>query len=156
MKEKINRLILLVCLTFACVIGFAACNLVTPVDFKLQFIVDGEIYATIDTAGEETIRLPDDPEKDGYLFDGWYWDEDTWEHPFTANSLLNEKLTSDMSVYAKWKDVESEAQQYVVTFDSTGGSSIDSVTVSESGLLAEPSKPTKTGYVFVGWYKDPA
>ena len=154
MKEKINRLILLVCLTFACVIGFAACNLVTAVDFKLQFIVDGEIYATIDTAGEETIRLPDDPEKDGYLFDGWYWDEDTWEHPFTANSLLNEKLTSDMSVYAKWKDVESEAQQYVVTFDSTGGSSIDSVTVSESGLLAEPSKPTKTGYVFVGWYKD--
>ena len=57
MKEKINRLILLVCLAFACVIGFAACNLVTAVDFKLQFIVDGEIYATIDTAGEETIRI---------------------------------------------------------------------------------------------------
>ncbi len=156
MKEKINRLILLVCLTFACVIGFAACNLVTPVDFKLQFIVDGEIYATIDTAGEETIRLPDDPEKNGYIFDGWYWDENTWERPFTADSLLNEKLTSDMSVYAKWKDEDAVIREFTVTFNSMGGSSVESKTVKDGDFLTEPAEPKYNGYIFNGWYKDEA
>ena len=156
MKEKINRLILLVCLAFACVIGFAACNLVTAVDFKLQFIVDGEIYATIDTAGEETIRLPNDPEKNGYIFDGWYWDENTWERPFTADSLLNEKLTSDMSVYAKWKDEEAIIREFTVTFNSMGGSSVESKTVKDGDLLTEPAEPKYDGYIFNGWYKDEA
>ena len=154
MKKKLTLLALTICTVIVCAIGFVACNITVPVDFELQFIVDGEVYATIDTAGEETISLPEAPKKDGFEFDGWYWDENTWERPFTADSLLNEKLTSDMRVYAKWKDTESELQQYVVTFNSMGGSVIDSITVAEGSLLKKPTEPTYTGFIFNGWYKD--
>ena len=154
MKKKLALLVLAICTVMACSIGFVACNITVPVNFELQFIVDGEIYATIDTAGEETISLPANPKKDGYEFDGWYWDENTWERPFTANSLLNEKLTSDMRIYAKWKDTETEKQEYVVTFNSMGGTAVDSATVTEGSLLARPAEPSYPGFIFNGWYKD--
>ena len=154
MKKKFTLFVLAVCLAMVCVIGFTACNITMPVDFEVQFIVDGEVYATIDTAGEETISLPENPQKDGYDFDGWYWDENIWERPFTVNSLLNEKLTSDLRVYAKWKDSESEVQEYVVTFNSMGGSAIESIMVAEGSLLTKPTEPTYTGYIFDGWFKD--
>ena len=81
--------------------GFASCS---KVEFKVDFVVDGEVYASVNTNGEETIKIPQTPTKEGYIFDGWYWDKDTWQKPFTANSLLDAPLSSDMSVYAKWKD----------------------------------------------------
>ena len=104
MKKKLTVGMLAVCMAVISIFGLAACSDLPPVDFELQFIVDGEVYATIDTAGEEAISLPANPKKDGFEFDGWYWDENIWERPFTADSLLNEKLTIYMRVYAKWKD----------------------------------------------------
>ena len=70
------------------------------VEFKISFIVDGKLYATVDTNGAEAIRLPVDPQKEGYEFRGWYWDEGTWQQPFTANSLLYTPISSDVEVYA--------------------------------------------------------
>ncbi|MBO5326989.1 MAG: InlB B-repeat-containing protein, partial [Clostridia bacterium] len=83
-------------------VGLASCG--KDVEFNVNFIVDGETYATIGTSGEETIKIPENPTKEGYTFDGWYWDNDVWEKPFTANSLLDTPLSSDMSVYAKWSE----------------------------------------------------
>ena len=80
---------------------FTACT-ESPISFKVNFVVDGEVVKTIDTAGNEKISLPENPKKDGYDFDGWFWDKDVWEKPFTANSLLDAPLSSDMSVYAKF------------------------------------------------------
>ena len=99
MKKALLKILVLcmaICSVF-CV--FTACN---TVEFKVDFIVDGEIYATINTNGGETIKMPTDPTKEGYAFDGWYWDNDTWKKPFTANSLLDAPLSDNMSVYAKW------------------------------------------------------
>ncbi len=84
--------------TFAFV--FSSCDETT---FNVNFMVDGEVYNTVSTEGKETIAIPENPTKEGYTFDGWYWDNETWQTPFTANSLLDAPLSSDMSVYAKWK-----------------------------------------------------
>lgn len=114
MKKKLFAVLTLM---FVMALGLAvlsACSLIsgllpdsseTPSEtkYKVIFIVDGEIYSTIETSGEETISLPQNPSKEDYDFDGWYLDEDTWQQSFTKNSLLNEKLTSDISVYAKWQ-----------------------------------------------------
>lgn len=72
------------------------------VEFKVRFMVDDTVYATIATKGNEKIKLPKNPKKEGYTFDGWYWDEDVWQEPFTANSLLDAPLSENMSVYAKF------------------------------------------------------
>ncbi|MBO5909366.1 MAG: InlB B-repeat-containing protein, partial [Clostridia bacterium] len=103
MKKLFTRLIgLTVLLTVF--LGLASCG--KDVEFNVNFIVDGETYATVGTGGEEVIKIPENPTKDGYTFEGWYWDKDTWQTPFTANSLLDAPLSSDMNVYAKWKENE--------------------------------------------------
>ena len=144
--------IIVLCLLITITVSVAACTQV--VEFKVNFIVDGEIYKTVNTAGEEAISLPADPTKNGYIFDGWYWDEDVWSRPFTAESLLTEKLTADMSVYAKWINEDITKRYYTVTFNSFGGSDVESASVLYGKTFAEPTKPTKAGYVLVGWYKE--
>ena len=44
---------------------------------------------------------------------------------------------------------------YTVTFNSQGGSVVNSQTVESSGLATEPTDTTKIGYAFGGWYKEP-
>lgn len=51
---------------------------------------------------------------------------------------------------------EPEPKECVVTFDSQGGSPIASVTVMEGEKVKQPStNPTREGFYFGGWYKDP-
>lgn len=68
--------------------------------YSINFIADGAVYAKISTKGKEAIKLPDNPTKDGYVFDGWYWNNEVYEKPFTANSLLDTK-TAMMNRLAK-------------------------------------------------------
>ena len=117
MKKYFGFVLLLVLAMSASL--FVGCG---KVDFKLNFIVDGEVYDTISTNGKEAIKLPANPEKEGYIFDGWYWDNEVWKRPFTANSLLDTPLSSDMSVYAKFEKEEAVkgTQAEFVGFEKTG------------------------------------
>lgn len=101
MKKRFFTLILTLTAMLTCIFGLTACGN-KEVSFKLNFVVDNEIYATIDTSGDEVIALPENPTKETHTFDGWFWDKDVWNKPFTANSLLDAPLSSDMSVYAKF------------------------------------------------------
>ena len=107
MKKRFLTLIFTLTAMLCCIFGFSSCK---EVEFKVSFMVDGAVYATINTNGEEIIKMPNDPEKEGFLFDGWYWDKDSWKKPFTANSLLDAPLSDNMSVYAKWSTIESLSQ----------------------------------------------
>ena len=104
MKKK-NVLLCIVVLALIAVLAItlSAC---AKVSLTLNFIVDGKVYATVETDGQETIRMPADPKKPNATFEGWYWDEGTWTRPFTANSLLQTPLTSNASVYAKFRTEE--------------------------------------------------
>ena len=44
--------------------------------------------------------------------------------------------------------------EYTVTFESNGGSAIAKQNVASGGTAIRPENPTKSGYVFGGWYKD--
>ena len=99
------KLLLILALVICISATIVACN--KNVKFKINFIVDDEIYQTLDTSGNEVIQMPENPTKDRYAFDGWYWDKDSWKKPFSANSLLDAPLSGNMSVYAKWTTPES-------------------------------------------------
>ena len=103
--KKIKLLSVAVLALLLC-IGLAACAPILR--FKIGFMVDGERYATVQTDGKTAITLPADPTKEGYTFGGWYWDEGVWEKPFTANSILDTPLSSDMLVYARWVSAAHE------------------------------------------------
>jgi uncharacterized repeat protein (TIGR02543 family) len=48
----------------------------------------------------------------------------------------------------------SNKVEYTVTFDSNGGSNVESVTVSDGETVTKPKDPTREGYTFAGWYVD--
>lgn len=43
---------------------------------------------------------------------------------------------------------------YQVTFDTLGGTTVESQTRMYGELVEEPETPTREGYVFDGWYRD--
>ena len=43
---------------------------------------------------------------------------------------------------------------YTVTFNSNGGSSVESFSVINGKTIEKPEDPTKEGYKFIGWYTD--
>ena len=83
--------------------------------------------------------------KDGYVFMGWFDNEECAGDPIDATyAVTGETLT----LYAYW------LEEVEVTFDTDEGSEIDSI-ISASGLpLDEPVEPTKEGYRFDGYYTD--
>ena len=46
------------------------------------------------------------------------------------------------------------AKEYKVTFDSNGGSAVNSQTVKEGDVVTKPTDPTRENYSFGGWYLD--
>ncbi|MEY9972592.1 putative repeat protein (TIGR02543 family) [Lysinibacillus sp. RC46] len=98
----------------------------------------------------DLVKAPTTLMKDGYQFTGWYKDaelKNVWD-------FAKDKVTSDITLYAKWtKDNVSEGS-FIVTFDSNGGSKIPSQTVAYKALVKAASKPTKEGHIFIGWYKN--
>ncbi|KTD85918.1 hypothetical protein UQ64_17640 [Paenibacillus etheri] len=44
--------------------------------------------------------------------------------------------------------------EITVTFNSNGGSKVESISVTSGTTITEPVVPTKEGHIFIGWYKD--
>ena len=98
-------------------------------------------------SGKTTIQ-PNDPGKSGYTFVGWYDSTLTTKYDFSA------AVTSNKDAYAKWTE---NTAKFVVTFNSKGGSAVDSQTIQNGKCVSIPSPaPEKSGYVFAGWYTDSA
>ena len=93
-----------------------------------------------------TLPTADDITRDGHTFEGWYEDENFSGSPVTEISATD---TGKKEFYAKWT-----LNTYTVTFDSQGGSKVDSQAVSHGGTVTEPTAPTYEGYTFGGWYTE--
>ena len=46
----------------------------------------------------------------------------------------------------------SKKEEYIVIFDTNGGSEVNSATVYENDTVSKPIDPTREGYKFIGWY----
>ncbi|WP_256759466.1 InlB B-repeat-containing protein [Cohnella sp. WQ 127256] len=106
---------------------------------------DGSTVSSQAVSYNGTVTSPaEDPTKSGYTFGGWYEDIG-----FTTPFLFNKKIVGDTILYAKWA-----TGSYAVTFNSTGGSAVNSQAVSYNSTATEPADPTWIGYTFAGWYTD--
>ena len=140
----------------------AACT--TEFDFNTPITADTTLYAkwneiytvtfnvgrhgtaptaqTVENGGKAT--KPENPTAKGWRFDGWYTDEKC-----TARYDFDKAVTANTTLYAKW------TQLFTLTFETNGGTKIDSVEAPDGYLVYLGSyKPTKSGYYFVGWYTD--
>ena len=113
--------------------------------YTVTFDTDGG--SSIDpvmVAKGELLQKPVDPTKEGYIFDKWYVDNVEYD--------FNKEVTSDITLKATWK--KQDGNSFVVTFNSDGGSKINSQTVEKDGTVNKPVNPTKQGYTFVSWQLD--
>ncbi len=158
MKKKIIALLLAV----SCVFCFTltACGKDKGDGFEFPPIDETEYEYSFDSKGgsavaggrlyaNEYIPMPSEPERDGYEFTGWYYDEDcTRICPF----IYTRMPAHDIVFYAGW------TQLVVITFDTDGGTPVDKISghagdeISED--VAASIKTTKDGHVFEGWYYD--
>lgn len=80
------------------------------------------------------------PTRDDYVFVGWSYD---------GSIIEIDKCTfaGNITLVAEWQKIK-----YIVSFDSTGGSEVESQEIEKGEKVSKPSDPTKSGYEFVGWY----
>ena len=129
----------------------------TPVasEYTITFYIDGEAVDSIETSGNERLTLPAAPEKDDHTFEGWFFDNGTWQERLTANTYEETPLTEDVSVYAYYKKIggsePEQPQEYTVSFEVDHGTPIAPITTSR---IDEEPQTTRDGYTFAGWYTD--
>ena len=106
--------------------------------YTITFDTNGgsEIAPITQDYGTE-ITTPDNPTRKGYTFKGW-----DKEIPETMPA-------ENITVKAQW-----EINQYTITFDTNGGSEIDSITQDYGTKITAPDNPTRKGYTFRGWDKE--
>ncbi len=88
------------------------------------------------------------PTRDGYSFKGWYLEEtDNNGSGGQVTSSSTVSATADLMLYAAWS-----ANDYIVSFDSNGGSAEEAISVTYDGTYEDLPAPTLTGYTFDGWF----
>lgn len=108
---------------------------------------DGKLICTY-TTYEAKVYAPD-VAREGYEFVGWYADEALTQEVDFGSENAPTAPAKTVSYYAKWEGLDN-----TVSFDSNGGSAVESKIGKTGEKLTAPAEPSRTGYAFAGWYSD--
>ena len=82
----------------------------------------------------EEFEAPENPTRVGYTFIGW-------------DKEIPSRIPAENAVFkAQW-----QVNQYTISFNTVGGTTIESITLDYDAIIIPPSNPFKAGYNFVGW-----
>ena len=90
---KIGLSLLTIIIVIAGVVVFFKTN-----TYTVNFYNDGNLVETIETRKNKTIKAPEQPKKDGYVFIGWYT-KDGEVFDFEKN------ITENTILYARWATI---------------------------------------------------
>ena len=105
-----------------------------------------DVFKEVTVKKGECVEEPEtDPERDGYVFNGWHDDQD-------KESLFDfeEPITKNTRIFAHW------LAQLKCTFDLnySGAPAPTEVQVLQKSPVERPADPTRAGYTFIGWTVD--
>lgn len=103
----------------------------------VKFDVDGEIIKQ-EIENGKTLDIPTNPTKENAKFKGWYLDDEEFD--------FSTIITKDIVLVAKWDNI------YQITFNTNGGSNINTKYVEEGSFVSKPFDPKKENAIFDGWY----
>ena len=107
----------------------------TANSYTITFDTDGGSAIDPITQGYgTTIKAPTAPTKTGYTFAGW------------DRAIPATMPAENMTIKANWT-----VNQYTITFDTDGGSTVAPITQDYGTAITAPEAPTKIGYTFAGW-----
>ena len=107
----------------------------TANSYTITFDTDGG--SAIDPITQDygtAIAAPANPTREGYTFIGW------------DKAIPATMPAGDMTITANWT-----VNQYTITFDTDGGSTVAPITQDYGTAITAPEAPTKIGYTFAGW-----
>jgi uncharacterized repeat protein (TIGR02543 family) len=101
----------------------------------LQFdSAGGSTVASIVQNCDTNLTPPANPSRTGYTFNTW-------------SPVLPAKIPTANQTYTAIWNINS----YTISFDTVGGSEIESITEPYNTTLSQPTNPTRTGYQFTSW-----
>ena len=115
------------------------------IDFKGLSLEEALIqYFNIENKDRTTI--------DANIFSTYNLDKEAEEN--ILNSIAKEEVKIKFFYQELILTANDNTNYYTITFDTDGGSSIDSIVVANNDTLEEPTSPTKEGYTFLYWELD--
>ena len=122
-------------------------NTYTVTFYKNDTSATGDMEAQAIDFGQSANLISNGFSFTDHSFAGWATSEDgEVEYHNEAEYTMG---VGDDKLYAVWT-----INRYLVRFNPQGGSDVDSQYVSYNDTVAKPADPTRTGYVFDGWYED--
>ncbi|MBR3543801.1 MAG: leucine-rich repeat protein [Treponema sp.] len=110
--------------------------------YKVTFLSNGgsKIFPQDVQSGKTAIR-PNDPTREHYIFDGWYYSDQLFD--------FSTPVTSDITLIAKWKVV-----YHSISYESEYGTAPSSIKVLENTVLTSEELPVILceNKVFKGWF----
>lgn len=116
-------------------------------DVAYRYIDNGDIIGSGIAQWNTSLVQPADPVRTGHAFVGWFQDlsfQEMWN--FDVDTIKY-----DLDLYANFIP-----KTFTVTFSSQGGTAVSPKTAEYNTTITAPTAPTRSGYVFQGWYKEPA
>ena len=116
--------------------------------FNVNFdSVGGSIVSSQNVEPNSLLVIPS-ASREGYTLEGWYTSINGGQTLDNKWNFFTDRVNFNFTLYAKWT-----INQYTITFNSNGGTSVVTQTNNYNSALTIPT-PTKTGYTFGGWFTD--
>lgn len=121
---------------------------VKDLTFAINYALDGGTNSEKNPNEYVPEKLPlllENPNKSGYKFVGWYDNEN-----FTGEAIteISVGTMGDVTLYAKWN-----ALDYRISYELNGGTNAENPDGYDvSDLPVSLHAPSRTGYIFKGWY----
>lgn len=131
------------------------------VKFDLNYAGSSGEPSSQDITYQGLITRPENPEREGYTFLGWFTGAGDEAPEF---NVASDTITGNITLYAHW--AEKASGKVKITFQYTKGGTVISHSVKEIdngtslGSAAMPNDPsftvthTSDDYMFIGWYND--
>lgn len=146
--KRLYTLLLVIGLLASLLSGCSISKAQQQTKHTITFYTEQSVYGKLQTAGNERITLPQQPQKQGFDFVGWFFDNHVWQDQLTADTYQGQPLLQDVSV---WAYFTPQTLQYTVTFETNGGTPVEPITTH---ILSEQPQTAKEKYHFDGWFFD--
>ena len=81
-----------------------------------------------------------------------YKDKGIFTNTYKCSDGKTKTVLKTTKYVCPMKDIEKDIKETItITFDTKGGSKIDSITIGKETELILPKEPTRDGYIFKGW-----
>lgn len=107
----------------------------------------GSSVASFQTDGTSLNGLVN-PNREGYTFAGWFFDNDTFEYEVTEEALALDPIQADITIFACWTPLSS-----TLTLEVNGGIPINPIQANCGDAIILPI-PVKEDFIFIAWYYD--